>query len=292
MIQERSPTFGHDFLPVAIRRGVLGLRAGSLSPKRPVGCAGGNKVADVSARPRVATIRELRLLYQRRLQSEIMDEPGMAGDRHALALRGLERINAWSGSARTLWPALARLARERVEGIEVLDVATGAGDLPIRLWRRARRARLKMHFLGIDRSLSAVEYARRRALECDADVRFFERDALHGDFAGEYDAITCSLFLHHLQDSEAEDLLRRMASAARRLVLVNDLERTASGLVLAFVGSRVLSRSPVVHVDGVRSVRAAFTPAEVSALARRAGLHGAAVSRCWPCRYLLSWSRS
>jgi 2-polyprenyl-3-methyl-5-hydroxy-6-metoxy-1,4-benzoquinol methylase len=221
-----------------------------------------------------------------------MDEPDMTGDRHALALRGLERINAWSGSARILWPALARLARESSEEIEVLDVATGAGDLPIRLWRRARRAGLKIKLHGLDRSPSAVQYARRRALDCKADVRFFEWNALLDGLPGEYDAITCSLFLHHLADGEAEDLLRRMTSAARHLVLVNDLERSVSGLVLAYVGSRVLSRSPVVHVDAVRSVRAAFTLPEIVALARRAGLEGATVTRWWPCRYLLTWSRT
>jgi len=235
---------------------------------------------------------ECHLLGHRRVQAELMDEPDMGGERHAQALRGLDRINAWSGSARILWPALARLAREERREIDVLDVATGAGDLPIRLWQRARRAGLKMEFHGIDRSVSAVEYARRHALERESEIRFSTWDALNGGLPGEYDAITCSLFLHHLLDEQAVDLLRRMALAARRLVLVNDLARSAAGLVLAYVGSRVLSRSPTVHVDAVRSVRAAFTAAEVAVLARRAGLEGATVSRWWPCRYLLTWSRA
>ena len=232
------------------------------------------------------------MLGQRRVQAELMDEPDMAGNRHAQALRGLERINAWSGSARILWPALARLARDGRKKINVLDVATGAGDLPIRLWQRARRAGLKLEFHGIDRSESAVEHARSRALDRGAEIRFSAWDALHRELPGEYDAITCSLFLHHLMDEQAVDLLQRMALAARRLVLVNDLARSTAGLVLAYFGSRVLSRSPVVHVDGVRSVRAAFTVREVAALARRADLEGATVSRWWPCRYLLTWSRA
>jgi 2-polyprenyl-3-methyl-5-hydroxy-6-metoxy-1,4-benzoquinol methylase len=249
-------------------------------------------MAEVPAPIQTDLASEVTLLGHRCVEAELMDEPDMAGERHAQALRGLERINAWSGSARILWPALARLAREERKQIGVLDVATGAGDLPIRLWQRARRAGLKMKFHGIDRSVSAVEYARRRALERESQIRFCTWDALSGGLPGEYDAITCSLFLHHLEDERAVDLLRRMAMAARRLVLVNDLERSAAGLVLAYVGSRVLSRSPVVHVDGVRSVRAAFTAAEVAALARRAGLEGATVSRWWPCRYLLTWSRA
>src|SRR5262249_49185229 len=104
-----------------------------------------------------------------------MDAADMTGERHRLALRGLERINAWSGSARILWPALARLAREKSAGISVLDVATGGGDVPIRLWCKARRAGVKISFHGIDRSASAIQHACRRAAERSADVRFSVR---------------------------------------------------------------------------------------------------------------------
>ena len=57
------------------------------------------------------------------------------------------------------------------------------------------------------------------------------------------------------------------------------------------LGCRVLSRSPVVHVDGPRSARAAWTVTELRGLAERAGLAGASVERRLPCRMLLDWSR-
>jgi hypothetical protein len=85
--------------------------------------------------------------------------------------------------------------------------------------------------------------------------------------------------------------LRRMADAAGRLVLVNDLCRGATGLALAHLACRLLTRSPVVHTDGPRSVAAAFTPTELAGLAAEAGLTGATVTRHWPCRMLLSWRR-
>jgi hypothetical protein len=74
-------------------------------------------------------------------------------------------------------------------------------------------------------------------------------------------------------------------------VLVNDLSRSRTGLFLALVGTRLLSTSDVVRVDGPLSVKAAFTPAEARALAERAGLRGAKVMRRWPCRWLLTWER-
>jgi hypothetical protein len=101
----------------------------------------------------------------------------------------------------------------------------------------------------------------------------------------------CSLFLHHLDEPQAVELLRRMSESARHLVLVNDLIRGRLGYALAWLGTRLLTRSRVVHVDGPLSVEGAFTRAEALELAERAGLHGATIVRRWPCRFLLTWQR-
>jgi hypothetical protein len=230
-------------------------------------------------------------ILPRRLQPEIMDQPGLDPGRHRQALRGLRRINFWSRSAGILWPALAALARTTPQPLRVLDVATGGGDVPIRLWQRAKRAGLSMIIEGCDISAVAVEHATREAEQRGAAVRYFVANALVDPLRDGYDAVVCSLFLHHLTEEQAVGLLRRMAAAARRLVLVNDLVRSRTGLWLARVGTRLLSRSPVVHVDGPRSVEGAYTIQEAQSLAERAGLQGATIERRWPCRFLLSWVR-
>jgi 2-polyprenyl-3-methyl-5-hydroxy-6-metoxy-1,4-benzoquinol methylase len=231
-------------------------------------------------------------LSQRYCLPEVMDQPGLDPCRHVRALRGLARINFWSGSARILWPPLADLARRlHPRPLRVLDVATGGGDVPIRLWRRARRAGLDLEVEGCDVSPVALEHARSCADRAGAVVGFFPLDAVRDPIPPGYDAVVSSLFLHHLDEDQAADLLRQMAAATRHLVLVNDLERCWAGLALAHLGTRLLSTSAVVHTDGPRSVRRAFTRDEARALAEQAGLRGATVSRRWPFRYLLAWGR-
>jgi hypothetical protein len=250
-------------------------------------------IAAALSRKRLRRVRTMPWPFdvrRRRREPEIMDQPHLDPRQHRRALRGLQRINALSGSAHILWPALRDLARHTPTPLRVLDVATGAGDVPLRLWRRARRAGLVMHFAGCDQSLTALEYARGLAGQHQADVTFFEADVLNGPLPAGYDVLTCSLFLHHLEEKQAVDLLRRMAQAARQLVLVNDLRRGTGGLLLAYAGTRVLSASRVVHIDGPLSVRAAFTLPEVRDLARRAGLENIALARRWPCRFLLCWN--
>jgi hypothetical protein len=123
----------------------------------------------------------------------------------------------------------------------------------------------------------------------DAEVRFFECDILTDTIPNDYDIVTNSLFLHHLGEDDAVGFLKASASAAKRLVLVNDLARCLSGYMVARVATRFLTTSEVVHVDGPRSVEAAYSVEEARELARRAGLERAEVARCWPWRFLLSW---
>jgi SAM-dependent methyltransferase len=232
------------------------------------------------------------LLQQRQCVPEIMDQPGLEPGQHHHALRGLSRINLLSGSAGILWPPLRDLAVGLARPLRVLDLASGGGDIPLRLWCRAQSRGLSVVVDGCDISPVAVEHARAAAARAGAACRFFVLDALRDPLPEGYDAIVCSLFLHHLDDDEAVSLLGRMAEAARHLVLVNDLARSEMGLILAAVATRLLTTSAVVHVDGPRSVRRAFTPAEALQLARRAGLASATAGRRWPCRFLLAWRRS
>jgi 2-polyprenyl-3-methyl-5-hydroxy-6-metoxy-1,4-benzoquinol methylase len=234
----------------------------------------------------------MAFLSQRCRRPEIMDQPDLEPRRHAEALHGLARLNFFSRSAGILWPPLADFARRMApRPVRVLDLATASGDVPVRLCKRARRNGLDLRLEGCDVSPVAVAHADYRAEWNDhADVNFFVHDALSGPLPDGYDVIMCSLFLHHLDDEQAVDLLRRMKEAAR-LVLVNDLRRGLGGLLLAHLACRLLTRSDVVHVDGPRSVRAAFTIAEARTLAERAGLTGAVIRRRWPFRFLLTWER-
>jgi 2-polyprenyl-3-methyl-5-hydroxy-6-metoxy-1,4-benzoquinol methylase len=225
---------------------------------------------------------------------EIMDDPGLDRQAHESALRGLERINRLSRTDRALWLAIAGLEQTTAgpeRPLRLLDVACGGGFVALALARRAERQGLKIHVEGCDRSPCAIEFAARRARQDRCDARFFTCDVLAGPLPDNYDIITCSLFLHHLGDDEAVSLLGRMARAATRLVLVDDLMRSRAGYLLAWVGCRVLSRSKVVRSDGPASVAAAFSLEETWALARRAGLERATITRHWPQRFLLTWRR-
>ncbi len=202
-----------------------------------------------------------------------MDDPGLHAASLEAALTGLARLNAVSFSHGTLWRVIEGEASRADQPLRVLDIACARGDWV--LWAAARAARcgVRACFAGCDINPHAIDLATRTGAARGLPCTFFTHDAVRGPLPGDYDVLVASLFLHHLGDADAESLLRRMAAAAKRAVVVNDLVRSGLNLALVGAASRVLTRSPIVHTDAALSVRAAFTRGELLAMAKRAGLN-------------------
>lgn len=232
-------------------------------------------------------------LDNRDRQPEVMDQPGLDPREHAKALTGLRRINTISRCSAGLFGPIEALAiKQTTTPLRVLELACGGGDTAIDLALMAKRRGLALDIHACDLNPEAVEIARRNAKARKAEITVFSADALakptdHNSF----DVVYCTLFAHHLDEIDVIRLLEGMALRSRKLVLVDDLIRSRLGFALAWIGTRLLSRSWVVHTDGPLSVRGALRPDEMMTIAKQAGLEDAQINRSWPERYLLSWAR-
>ena len=223
-----------------------------------------------------------------------MDQPGLDESLHGHALQSLSRINWISRTSAMIWKPIQKLAAEShfAQPVRILDVACGGGDVAVGLARRAARAGMAVNVDGCDINPVAIEHARGRARRAGfMNVGFFQHDALHRPLPDGYDVVTCSLFLHHLENHDAEAMLRSLGAAAGRMVVASDLQRNRFAYAMTWIACRVLTRSPIVRVDGPLSVAAAFTVSEAQDLARRAGLEGARFTRYFPERFLLVWMK-
>jgi SAM-dependent methyltransferase len=222
----------------------------------------------------------------------MMDNPGLDPAEHLRALAGLSWLNWASRSPRIVWQPIHALGQSlRMDRLRVLDIGSGAGDVLLGLWKLASRYRWELDLHGIDISERAIAYARDRCRMVGARIDYTQLDALADPLPIGYDVLMSSLFYHHLSEDEVVSLLEKMAAATKHLLLVNDLRRCSTGLVLAHIACRLLTRSRVVHTDGPRSVCAAFTSGEMQVLAQRAGLIDARITHRWPCRLLCTWRK-
>jgi 2-polyprenyl-3-methyl-5-hydroxy-6-metoxy-1,4-benzoquinol methylase len=231
-------------------------------------------------------------LDRRHLTPELMDDPSLDERRHRSALRALARFNRLSRADSIVWGPIRDLALMPGHPVlRVLDIATGSGDIPIALGRRARAVGIPITIDGCDIGGVPLAEAQRRAAAAGHDGRFFRLEVLRDALPADYDVVMCSLFTHHLANDQVVELLYHMRCAARRMVMVSDLRRCRAGYLLAGACSRAFTSSDVARTDALKSVRAAFTVDEFAAVTAEAGLEGARIEPVWPCRFRLVWSR-
>jgi 2-polyprenyl-3-methyl-5-hydroxy-6-metoxy-1,4-benzoquinol methylase len=231
------------------------------------------------------------LTKPRYITAEIMDGPNVDPSAHAEALEGLKRINTVSKTALIMAdPIIALARRKHLKTISVLDIACGGGDVPIEVATIARREGIEIDLTLLDRSETALKLASAAANRFGIDCRCIQADLLDHWNNSTFDVVTCSLFLHHVPEpNQVVQLLKRMRAVSSRLVLISDLRRSTGGLIGAWIGGRMFSRSQIVHHDAVASVRAAWTLDDLREFAAKAGMTGADINACWPWRMLLSW---
>lgn len=226
-----------------------------------------------------------------------MDQPAPDPARLAESLRDLAWLNTWLGGTASVVHGLrGLLERDGFGPVSVLDVGTGAADIPLALVGRARRRGGALEAVGLERGGETVRFA-AAALEragAEAVVRLVRGDGLALPFrSGAFDVTISSTTLHHFSPAEVVAVLREMARVSAVGVVVSDLRRGWGGWIAASVLARTLwRRHPYARHDGPASVRAAYTPREAKDLALRAGLEGCEVEPRPGFRWVLRWWRS
>jgi ubiquinone/menaquinone biosynthesis C-methylase UbiE len=208
---------------------------------------------------------------------------GALEDRAALAgnLRDLARINRLFGGAalslramRGLFEPSAPAAGTAPDVLHLLDVGTGAADIPLAMlrargpWRAVRVTAVDSRPEVISAALaSRPELAAHPGLELAvADGRSLPyRD-------GAFDVAHTSLVLHHLEPDAAVKLLRELGRVARTGVVVNDLARSRVAWLGAWLLLHAITRNRFTLHDGPLSVRRAYTRAEARELLAEAAL--------------------
>jgi 2-polyprenyl-3-methyl-5-hydroxy-6-metoxy-1,4-benzoquinol methylase len=227
----------------------------------------------------------------RSARPELLDAESPPLDQLSGNLRDISRVNRFLGGTSTLLRALARATRADFPNpgtpFSVLDVGTGAGDIPraVAKWAEAngRTARIWAIDLRSDILRFATETGPRPITLgfARADAR-----ALPIRPAG-VDYILASLVLHHFDRDAAVSLLREFRHCARRAVIINDLHRGRAPYAAAFLLARMTTRNRMTRFDAPLSVLRAFVPNELDAMAREAGFATWRLNRSFPCRLSL-----
>jgi 2-polyprenyl-3-methyl-5-hydroxy-6-metoxy-1,4-benzoquinol methylase len=212
-------------------------------------------------------------LIQRATGDELMDTLPLSEPEVRSTLRWLQLTNRYFGGTRTILRHLV----EWKEGwptdraMHLLDVGTGAADIPATVVAWARRRGLQIRVTAID-SAGGIAAAARTAVRDVPEIAvehidLFELAATDRRF----DIVTASLFLHHVPPERTADAIAAIDCLAVRGVIISDLLR--SPLTWVAVGALAfVTGNRIVRHDAPLSVRRAFRVRELSRLAAAAGL--------------------
>jgi SAM-dependent methyltransferase len=217
--------------------------------------------------------------------TELLDDPGADPAAVALSLGNVARANRWFGGAAAVRYGLAQVLRDAAADrpLTLLDLGTGAGDLPRRAVGWARRRGRVLRPLGLELSRPAALLARGAgvpcAVACAGEPPLREKSV---------DLVLVSQLAHHFSRDSAVRLFRTCDALARVGVVVADLRRGRLAPLAFRLGAGALGFDPVTIADGVTSIRRGFTPAELRALLAAAGVD-ARVSRRPGWRLVATW---
>jgi SAM-dependent methyltransferase len=219
------------------------------------------------------------------LGREVLDDPDADPAIVARSLRNIARSNRWFGGAAAVRHGLARVLAGVPRGatLTLLDLGTGAGDLPEYAARWAAERGWRLRPLGLERSRVAAGLASGGgipcAVACAGAPPIREKSV---------DLVLVSQVVHHLAPASAVTLLRTCDRLARVGVIVADLHRGRLARLAFWCGARALRFDRFTLADGLTSIRRGYTTPELRALTQEAGVE-ARVARRPGYRLVATW---
>ena len=223
---------------------------------------------------------------QRQTREELIDQFDQPMDDLIASFRDIRIFNRLFGGTSLIFRHLETLLSTFQGDVELLDVATGLGDIPHLIVEWGFKRGRRIFATGLD----ANENALRLASSSVSDVRFVSGDARQLPFYDDsFDIALCTLTIHHFDDATAAQILREMARVSRHGFVVNDLRRSYLPAALIWMICRVFGMSRLSKHDAHLSVLRSRTMAEYRRLVELSGLPNARVYKGSFWRAAIVW---
>lgn len=198
-------------------------------------------------------------------------------------LADIRKVNRFLGHNREVLKYFSAL----ISGIEtspsrpvkVLDIATGSGDIPAAIVKRARRRGIHVAVTAVDINPLAVREA-AAFTQAYPEITVAVADGFALPFGDRsFDIVLCIKTLHHFSEEDAVRLLTEVSRVSAAGSIIMDLRRSWAAWALISVLTRLFTRNRLTRHDGPMSVLRSYTVPEMDALADRAGLANRTVKK-------------
>jgi ubiquinone/menaquinone biosynthesis C-methylase UbiE len=222
---------------------------------------------------------------QRSYELERLDTGDYTPAEYARWEREMPWIHRFMGEGKALRDTLVRdVRRQRLREMSILDVGAGSGGI----LKLVAKMLPDVELLPIAVEMNDIAIATIRSEKTMTRIVPLKADGLRLPFADKsVEYVICTLFLHHLNDSDAEKLISEMHRVARRSFYAVDLNRHPVGYYAYRIFSPLFLQK-FTQEDGALSILRSFTAGELLNLAKQSGVEDARVTHSRANRLVLS----
>ncbi len=220
---------------------------------------------------------------RRSSEEEMMDDFSLGHEIIDPIMDELEVVNKLLGGYNVFFDAFKKIGLK--DGKIISDWGCGGGDSLRVIAKWARKQNLKIRFVGVDATESAIEYARGKSGDFP-EISYILADVMSGQLiSNQFDIVISSLFTHHFADENWIRLIQKMADCAAEYVVINDLHRHWFAYHSIGVLTSVFSKSEMVKHDSKLSVLRSFKREELEKLLKKGGLETFSIRWMWAFRW-------
>jgi 2-polyprenyl-3-methyl-5-hydroxy-6-metoxy-1,4-benzoquinol methylase len=206
------------------------------------------------------------MFNQRSTQKELLDAEGIPQPDLFRNLFELERINTLLGGHAVTLNGLKQLSLQKNRRYRMLDIGSGGGDTLRQVAAWGRKHKYQFELIGVDLKPDCIQYAKEYCKHYP-EISFVQND--YKDVVTEeeqYDVIITSLFCHHLNSAELQNLFAWCDAHAKVGFIVNDLHRHPLAYYSISMLTSLFSKSYLVKNDAKLSVLRGFNEHELLTL--------------------------
>lgn len=212
-------------------------------------------------------MRRVSLAHRDTGLREYMDDPACDPEKLRRTFQRFRLVNRavahWSEVYRRYLKPMLREHAKPAAPLRMLDIGAGSGDVLRHLMRLAARDGYAIEAVGIDPDPRAISVANQLRLLARLKFRVAHASDLL-DEGERFDAVISNHLVHHLSEEHFDALLSDSATLSTCLTLHSDIARSRLAYAAYGVASVPLAPGTFVRVDGLRSIRRSYTPAELT----------------------------